>query len=108
VRPPSRWLLVARGGGQDGGGGGGGELTASGGGGGWAVALDEDAVFRYLAEEAGLGRDGAAAVIAGDPRMLGYSIEKNIAPAVGRYRLFVSKHASKAPMVSALEATSTI
>jgi len=58
---------------------GGGEHTA----GGWAAAANpEDAVFLFLAEEAGLGKDGAAKVIVGYPQLLGFSVEKNIAPAV--------------------------
>ena len=37
---------------------------------------------RYLAEELGLGKDGAVKVIAGCPSMLGMSVEDNISPKV--------------------------
>ena len=37
---------------------------------------------RYLAEELGLGRDGAVKVITKCPQVLGMSVEDNIAPKV--------------------------
>ena len=60
---------------------GGGEHTA----GGWAAAANpEDAVFLFLAEEAGLGKDGAAKVITEFPDLLllGGSVESTFAPTV--------------------------
>jgi len=75
-RPPPAGLLVARVGGQD----GGGELAAAGREGDGDAMGDGDAVFRFLAEEAGLGRAGALKAMDRYAPLRNYSVEGKLAP----------------------------
>jgi len=77
ARTPPRVVLVARvGGGQD----GGGALVAGGGEGDGDATGDGDAVFRFLAEDAGPGRAGALKAMDGYAPLANYSVKRKLAP----------------------------